>query len=48
MCGVDSEGGAEKCGLNLCCSYYGVSILLDYLYLYSSYIPLLTESSGVG
>lgn len=23
MCGVDSPGGALKCGLNLCCSYFG-------------------------
>ncbi|KAF2492808.1 glycoside hydrolase [Lophium mytilinum] len=23
MCGVDSEGGNKKCGLKLCCSYYG-------------------------
>ena len=25
MCGINSEAGAEKCGLKLCCSYYGVS-----------------------
>jgi hypothetical protein len=23
MCGIDSMGGNKKCGLNLCCSYYG-------------------------
>ncbi|KAF2012825.1 glycoside hydrolase family 18 protein, partial [Aaosphaeria arxii CBS 175.79] len=23
MCGVDSKDGKKKCGLNLCCSYYG-------------------------
>jgi chitinase len=23
MCGIDSAGGATKCGLKLCCSYYG-------------------------
>ena len=23
MCGIDSKDGATKCGLNLCCSYYG-------------------------
>ncbi|KAF1994264.1 glycoside hydrolase family 18 protein, partial [Amniculicola lignicola CBS 123094] len=23
MCGVDSRDGKEKCGLNICCSYYG-------------------------
>ena len=23
MCGVNSPAGSKKCGLNLCCSYYG-------------------------
>ena len=23
MCGVNSPGGSKKCGLNICCSYYG-------------------------
>lgn len=27
MCGRYSDGGSLKCGMNLCCSYYGKHVL---------------------
>jgi hypothetical protein len=36
MCGVDSKDGNKKCGLNLCCSYYGKESAL--IVLASTYI----------
>lgn len=44
MCGIDSKDGLESCGLQLCCSFYGVSPIMKI----ENDVLSLTYFSGVG